>query len=127
MNTAKTKPSPRLSGPQSRRVMDYIDTNLDCKLSIDDLADLVRVSTRHFFRCFLNTFGTTPHRYVMNERVARAKQLLVRGQLLGEIAVTVGFANQSHFSGVFRKATGVSPNRFRQDKAVPAVERTNCG
>jgi AraC family transcriptional regulator len=126
MNTTKTKPSPRLSGPQSRRVMDYIDTNLDCKLSIDDLADLVRVSTRQFFRCFLNTFGTTPHRYVMNERVARAKQLLLRGQLLGEIAVTVGFANQSHFSGVFRKATGVSPNRFRQDKAVPAVERTYC-
>jgi hypothetical protein len=52
---------------------------------------------------------------VMNERVARAKELLLRGQLLVEIAAVLGFANQSHFRGVFRKATGMSPGRFRRE------------
>jgi AraC family transcriptional regulator len=94
-------------------VKDFIRTNLDCGLRVKDLASLVDLSPRQFFRRFLNTFGTTPHRYVVNERVTQAKQLLLSKQQLGAIAVTVGFANQGHFSVVFRKATGISPNRFR--------------
>jgi AraC-like DNA-binding protein len=114
-NTAQMKPSPQRSWTQSRRVMDYIHANLDCELSINILANLGQLSPRQFFRRFLNTFGTTPHRYVIEERLAHAKELLLSGQPLGEIAATVGFASQSHFNDVFRKATGMPPNRFRQE------------
>jgi AraC family transcriptional regulator len=96
-------------------MMDYIHANLDCKLNLFDLANLVQLRPRQFFRIFSNTFDTTPHRYVMNERVAQAKELLLSGQLLVEIATVLGFANQSHFSGVFRNATGMSPGRFRRE------------
>jgi AraC-like DNA-binding protein len=115
VRTIQTKRSPQLAGTQSQRLKDYIRTNLDCALSVKDLANLVHLGPRQFFRRFVNTFGTTPHRYVVNERVTRAKQLLLSEQLLSAIAVTVGFANQSHLSVAFRKVTGMSPNQFRQD------------
>ena len=75
--------------------------NLDEEINLVDLACLVDLSPRQFFRIFSTTFGTRPHRYIVKERVALAKELIVRGQLLVEIASVLGFASQSHFSGVF--------------------------
>jgi AraC family transcriptional regulator len=103
----------RFSEPQVRQLVDYIHANLAYDLNLPHLAELVDMSPRQFFRLFANTFGCTPHRYVMKERVARAKDLLSAGLSLVEIAHTLGFASQSHFSDVFRKATGASPGRFR--------------
>jgi transcriptional regulator GlxA family with amidase domain len=117
VNKPQRRPLPQFSTAKTGRVVAYIDANLDCALSLYDLANLVQLSSRQFFRTFLNTFGTTPHGYVMKERVARAKELISKGQPLVEIAAELGFASQSHFSGVFRKVTGVSPGRFRQCEA----------
>ena len=98
--------------------------NLDEEINLVDLACLVDLSPRQFFRIFSTTFGTRPHRYIVKERVALAKELIVRGQLLVEIASVLGFASQSHFSGVFRKVTGMSPGRFRQDVALSKIPRS---
>jgi AraC family transcriptional regulator len=106
----------QFSEVQVRQVIDYIDANLDRDMNLFDLANLVQLSPRQFFRIFSNTFETTPHRFVTNWRVARAKELLSRGELLIEIAAVLGFASQSHFSGVFRKVTGISPGRFRLER-----------
>ena len=97
-----------------RRVMDYIHANLDQELSLFDLAQIAQLSPRQFFRIFSNTFGTTPHRYIIDERVALAKELIAKGRLLVDIAGKLGFASQSHFSSVFRKVTGMPPGQFRQ-------------
>ena len=67
------KPLRKFSEVEARRVMDYIHANLDHALSLSDLAAIVQLSPRHFFRIFSNTFGTTPHRYILDERVAQAK------------------------------------------------------
>jgi AraC family transcriptional regulator len=107
----KLKSHRRFSQEHIRRVADYIRANLDEQLTLGDLACLVDLSPRQFFRIFSITFGTTPHRYIVNERVALAKELIFRGQMLVEIASVLGFASQSHFSGVFRKVTGMSPGR----------------
>jgi AraC family transcriptional regulator len=111
----KRKPLLGFSRDQARRMVDYIQANLDCELTLFDLAELAQLSPRQFFRTFSNTFGTTPHRYIMNERVAQAKELIAKGQLLVEIAADLGFASQSHFCGVFRKVAGMSPGRFRRE------------
>jgi AraC family transcriptional regulator len=73
------KPFKQFSETQAHLMMDYIHANLDCKLNLFDLANLVQLRPRQFFRIFSNTFDTTPHRYVMNERVAQAKELLLSG------------------------------------------------
>jgi AraC family transcriptional regulator len=111
-----TKHLSRLSAVQTRRVKDYINANLACELKLRDLADLVALSPRQFQRKFVNTFGVTLHKCVMQERVERAKQFIAAGQLLVEIADCLGFASQSHFSSVFRKIAGTSPGRFRRER-----------
>jgi AraC family transcriptional regulator len=108
----------RFSEPQVRQLVDYIHANLAYDLNLPHLAELVDMSPRQFFRLFANTFGCTPHRYVMKERVARAKDLLSAGLSLVEIAHTLGFASQSHFNAVFQSTTGTSPGRFRRARPV---------
>jgi AraC family transcriptional regulator len=111
----ETRPLRQFSAAEGRLVEEYIHANLDCQVTLFDLANLVQLSPRQFFRIFSNTFTTTPHKYIMNHRVVRAKELISKGQLLVEVAAALGFASQSHFSGAFRKSTGTSPGRFRQD------------
>ena len=111
----QSRKSRRFSEVQARRVMEYIHANLDRALILFELAELVQLSPRQFIRIFSNTFGTTPHRHIISARVALAKELIAKGRLLVEIAAKLGFASQSHFSGVFRKVTGMSPGQFRQD------------
>jgi AraC family transcriptional regulator len=105
----------RFSQSQVKRLSDYITANLASDLSLGDLADLVEMSPRQFFRFFSSTFGSTPHQYLLKERVRRAKELLSGGSLPVDIAYRLGFSNQSHFTQVFRKMTGTSPGRFRQE------------
>jgi AraC family transcriptional regulator len=105
----------RFSHSQVKRLIDYIAANLASDLSLSDLADLVQMSPRQFFRFFSSTFGGTPHQYLLKERVRRAKELLSGGSLPVDVAYSLGFSNQSHFTQVFRKMTGTSPGRFRQE------------
>jgi AraC family transcriptional regulator len=67
-------------------------------------------------RTFRRTFGCTVGEYLRRLRIERAAEQLVSGDLpLAEIALAAGFADQSHFSNVFRRRTGVSPSAFRRE------------
>jgi AraC family transcriptional regulator len=105
-----------LSRQQRSRVLDYIDAHLESDLSLTELANTVDRSPRHFLRLFRQSFGTTPHRFVADVRLGRAKALLAAGRLsVAEVALILGYTSQSHFTAVFHKATGVTPGRFRRD------------
>jgi AraC family transcriptional regulator len=100
---------------QAQQVLGYIDAHLDSDFSLVELAGTLRLSPRQFSRLFHNTFETSPHRYLLEQRVARARQLLARGRLsVAEIAACLGFASQSHFTEVFRRAVGMSPRRYQR-------------
>jgi AraC family transcriptional regulator len=105
----------KLAPSETRQVADYIHANLDCELSLFDLAQIAQLSPRQFVRAFSKTFGSTPHQYVIKQRVARATDLLLKGHRLVEIAGVVGFASQSHLTNVFQKITGTPPGRFRRE------------
>jgi len=110
-------PEHRFSDSQIHQVLDYMHAHLGSDFSLLQLANVVQLSPRHFSRLFRNSFGTTPHKYVVSERVTQAKALLGRRALsIVEIAEALGFANQSHFTDVFRKATGVPPRRYQQER-----------
>jgi AraC family transcriptional regulator len=84
-------------------------------LDIDELARLIRMSASHFTRSFRKTVGLTPHRYVIQCRVEKARELLTATDLpLIEIALTTGFSDQSHFSRRFQELTGVPPGAYRR-------------
>jgi len=99
-----------------QRVLEFIDAHLADNLGLGEMARVARMSRTRFLIDFKQTTGMSPHRYVTERRVERAKALLARRDLaLAEIAYRSGFASQAHFSTAFRRATGTTPARYRME------------
>jgi AraC family transcriptional regulator len=97
-----------------RRVIEYIQQNLDKDLPLAELAALGCMSPFHFARLFKDSTGLPPHRFVIRQRIARARVCLSTPDLsIAEISRRVGFRTPSHFTTVFRRVTGVTPRRYR--------------
>jgi AraC family transcriptional regulator len=96
-------------------VTEYIMENLEAKLTLEQMASIVNVSPYHFARQFKTTTGLPPHQYVIRRRVERAQHLLRAdgGLSLVEIALRVGFSDQSQFSSHFKRIVGITPGQFR--------------
>jgi len=102
--------------PRSRlnRALEYIEANVERDLHLDELAKACGFSSFHFAKLFKQSTGASPHQYVLQRRLERAKALLrMPGLSLSEISLEAGFADQSHLTNVFRKFLGVSPAKFR--------------
>jgi AraC-like DNA-binding protein len=98
-----------------RRVREYIDQNLTGKLLADKLAAVAKLSPGHFSRAFRQSTGKSPHQYITHRRVALAAELLERtSRALADIALEVGFADQSHFSRTFALVAGETPSACRR-------------
>ena len=99
---------------EHHRVATYIDRHLADELSIPRLARLARLSPYHFIRAFRASTGLTPHQFVRNRRIERAKVLLVSTPMpVTEICDAVGFRSLGSFSSLFRRMTGETPRRYR--------------
>ncbi|HEY9620658.1 MAG TPA: AraC family transcriptional regulator [Crinalium sp.] len=107
-------PGRALDAVKLKQIQDYIEEHLAEDMAIEDMAALVPMSQFHFARAFKAATGETPHKYLIQRRMERAKVLLTVTQLaIAEVAYRVGFSNQSHFTTHFRKATGVTPKDYR--------------
>jgi transcriptional regulator GlxA family with amidase domain len=96
------------------RLCEFIDRHLAEDLSIVRLARRARLSPYHFLRVFRAATGETPHQYIRNRRIERAKTLLVTTPLpVTEISVATGFQSLGSFSALFRRLTGETPSAFR--------------
>jgi AraC family transcriptional regulator len=97
-----------------RQVLDYIAAHLDQDVSLAALARTAGMSPHHFAVLFRQRMGTPPHRYVVEQRIERARQLLRdRTRSVLEVALLSGFASQSHFGRVFRRIVGMTPSDYR--------------
>ncbi|TWB45920.1 helix-turn-helix transcriptional regulator [Nitrospirillum pindoramense] len=104
---------------QARRVTALIERRLDGTLCNEDLAVEAKLSTSHFCTAFRQTFGMSPHAFIISRRVERAKALMLdTDDALAEIADACGFADQAHFSRLFRQITGSSPASWRRANAI---------
>ncbi|MDM9379098.1 AraC family transcriptional regulator [Chlorogloeopsis sp. ULAP01] len=108
-----------LSQIRLRKAIEYIDENLDQDLSLVEIADVVQMSMYHFSRLFKQSTGLSPHQYVTNCRIEKAKRLLARTEeAINQISQQVGFQNQSHFTNVFRKHIGITPKAYREQVKI---------
>lgn len=97
-----------------RKVREYIEDNIDQRISVELLAGLANLSVCYFVRAFKHSVGITPHDYLIRQRVERTKQLLAGTDMpLSQIALAAGFADQSHFARRFRQHVGMSPRDYR--------------
>jgi AraC family transcriptional regulator len=105
---------PVLPKAKLRRVIEYVEAHLGESLTVKQIAGLAGVSTFHFARAFKNSAGLPVHQYVLRRRVERACRLLGRPELtIAEIALSVGFANQNHFTTCFGRILGTTPKKYR--------------
>ncbi len=103
-----------LSPAQKRALVDYVRASLAGNISVTELAGLVHMSASHFAHVFKASFGVTPYRFVMQERIEGAKDMLARTELsASQIAMAFGFSSQSHFVKVFRQFAGVTPKQYK--------------
>jgi AraC family transcriptional regulator len=102
-----------LAGSVLRRIRAYIDAHIGERISLDDLAHEAGVSRFHFARQFRLSTGESPMGYLRRVRIERSKSILQsRETTIAEVAATLGFSDQSHFTRTFGRLVGVSPGSF---------------
>ena len=109
-----------------KRVIAYIDANLESTITLADLAGVVGLSRMHFAAQFRAATGLRPHEFLLRRRIDHARHLLAEPRArLVEVALSVGFQTQAHFTTVFKRIVGETPNRWRQSAHADAaaVER----
>lgn len=105
-----------------QRVLEHVKDNIGKDLSVSEMAEVVGMSQYYFSKLFKMSTGTTPHQYVMRQRIERAQELLRDGSsALVEIATHVGFETQSHFTSVFRRLVGITPKKFRESRSDTGI------
>jgi AraC family transcriptional regulator len=116
LDPTEAMPGAKLSDRQMTRIKELLLDDLSADRSVAELAAACRLSAGHFARAFRRTLGTSPHQWLLEQRVAHAKCLLQEKQSISEIAYASGFADQSHMTRVFLRKVGITPGGWRRIK-----------
>lgn len=112
VNEAKIKDT---GNPHVEKAKHYILTHISQPVTASEVAEHVGLSQYHLSRLFKKLTGQTIMEYLTNERIETSRQLLVSGTMeLQQIAALLHFCDQSHFTQVFRKKTGMTPAQYRK-------------
>lgn len=107
--------APTHAGRERRAVNEgtaFIEEHLTENITVDDLAGRVKLSSSHFTRVFRAQIGLPPHLYQTQLRLERAKRLLSQGHAIAQVALQVGFSDQSHLTRKFKRFVGVTPSQY---------------
>jgi AraC family transcriptional regulator len=111
----ETQPE-RLADHRLRRAIDYIRDTLGDDVSLDALAEVAGLSPNYFLGAFKRATGRTPHRYVIEQRIAKACGLLHDPhRSISEVSLAVGFSSQSHLTEAFRRFMKTTPAAYRKE------------
>jgi AraC family transcriptional regulator len=102
---------------QLRRARELMLSRLSGKVAIAELAEVCGLSASYFARAFRRSAGMPAHKWLMKERIERAKELLLNSSTsLPDVALACGFADQSHLTKVFSLTAGRTPARWRRER-----------
>jgi AraC family transcriptional regulator len=104
-----------LSSLQMRKATEFLEAHLDGNLDLQQVAEICGLSVSHFARGFKQTFRMPPYRWLIERRVARARDLMTNSRLpLADIAIQCGFTDQSALNRSFKRIHGVTPGTWRR-------------
>ena len=106
------RPGARYSFAAAERARQLLEESTDPTISSAELEHASGLDRYALARAFRAAFGSSPHRYLVAKRVARAQRLLATGASLAEAAAGAGFADQSHFTRHFKAHLGLTPGRY---------------
>lgn len=102
-----------------RRCIEYIEENLGTPITLSDIAEHAGLSRMHFAAQFKQATGLSPHAFLMIKRLEMAKAMLLDEEIpIVQVAFSVGFRSQTHFTSVFRKIIGTTPARWRKQAVL---------
>ncbi len=108
-----------LAAWQKQRLAQYVNQHIDGSIAIEDLAALVRLSSSYFSKAFRISFGCSPHAYVIERRIDRAKHLMLEGNAsLTQISLECGFSDQPHFCRLFKRIAGETATVWRRERQL---------
>ena len=97
------------------RAREFIDHCYDHPLSLEQISSEACFSRYHFLRLFRQAFNKTPHQYLIERRIEKAKELLTADRLrVTDVCFEVGFQSLGSFSALFRRCVGDAPNSYRE-------------
>jgi AraC-like DNA-binding protein len=102
----------------------FIDSHYAQNIDVSNISDEANFSKFHFIRLFKMAYGKTPHQYLIFVRIERAKDLLKANNPVSDVCFSVGFESLSSFSGLFKRAVGISPSVFlkqHQEKQAAVI------
>jgi AraC family transcriptional regulator len=106
-----------LSAAAKRRTLELMEAHLSANLSVDLLAREVGLSPAHFARAFRESTGRAPHRYLLTMRLDHARRMLeAPDATLSYVAQRSGFADQAHFTRLFKREFGVTPGALQKNR-----------
>jgi AraC family transcriptional regulator len=109
-----------------KRAIDYFEAQLGEPVSLADVASSAGLTRMHFAAQFRAATGLRPHEYLLRRRIERAQEMLAgTGMSLVDIALSVGFQTQSHFTSVFKRYAGQPPRAWRESRGI-TVRDTGC-
>jgi AraC-like DNA-binding protein len=109
---------PARDRPAVRRARDYLEAHSAAEVRIDQLAATAGLSPFHLMRVFTREMGLSPYAYLINLRIARAKELLARGLPPARVALETGFYDQSHLNRHFKRLVGVPPGAYARERRI---------
>lgn len=93
---------------------DLLESNPENELKLDALSQISCTSKYHFIRQFKKDIGLTPHQFQIQNRIRKAQHLLLQKHTITEVALVIGFYDQSHFNKCFKKIVGITPSEYLQ-------------
>jgi len=115
----RSRQSSKLAPWRLKRAIDYVESRLDEPISLAEVASSAGLTRMHFAAQFRAATGFRPHEYLLRRRIERAQEMLVgTGMSLVDVALSVGFQTQSHFTSVFKRYAGQAPRAWRESRDV---------
>jgi len=110
-----------------KRAIDYFEAQIDKPVSLAAVASSAGLTRMHFAAQFRAATGLRPHEYLLRRRIERAQEMLAETRMsLVDIALSVGFQTQAHFTSVFKRYSGQPPRAWRESRGV-AMRSTGVG
>lgn len=96
------------------RAADYIREHCTDALKLEDICVAAELSPSYLIRAFKQYYGLTPHAFLVNQRIQFARAQLRQGELIADVALAAGFADQAHFQRTFKQHFAATPGQYRE-------------